>query len=49
MIKVARSYLSRDPIAREVDWLLKYIDNLAGTHDGQPRALALEPGMSNET
>ena len=35
MIKIAVNYPSRDPIAREADWLVKDIDNLAGIITGK--------------
>ena len=35
MIDVARNYPSRHPIAREADWLVKDIDNLAGIITGK--------------
>ena len=35
MIRIAMSYPSRDPIARDADWLLKDIDNLAGIIAGK--------------
>ena len=35
MIKIAMSYPTRDPIAREAGWLLKDIDALAGMITGK--------------
>ena len=35
MIDIARSYPARHPIAREADWLVKDIDNLAGIITGK--------------
>ena len=35
MIKIAIAYPPRHPIAREADWLVKDIDNLAGILTGK--------------